>query len=70
MKPVRLDNLKAQRVAAGHSITTLAKKANVSDLLINRLEMGPKAGECSVTEAQRIADALGISLVTLGQVIL
>jgi hypothetical protein len=70
MRPVRLDNLKAQRVAAGLSITRLAQKANVSDLLINRLEMTPKAGECSGVEAQRIADALGVSLATLGQALL
>jgi transcriptional regulator with XRE-family HTH domain len=59
----RLDNLKAQRVSAGHSIATLAKKANVSDYTITRLENG---GNVDNDVAQRIADALGVSLATLG----
>jgi len=57
-------NMKAQRLAAGLSIGDCAKKANVSDTLIKQLEDG---GNCETHEAQRIADALGISLATLGQ---
>jgi ribosome-binding protein aMBF1 (putative translation factor) len=63
-KGCRLDSLKSQRESAGHSVTTLAKKANVSDLAIRRLEAG---GNIENHEAQRIADALGVSLATLGQ---
>lgn len=61
--PRRLDNLQAQRVLAGHSQDRLAQLANVSDRLIRTLEAG---GECTGDEAQRLADALGVSLVTLG----
>lgn len=61
----RLDSLKAQRLAAGLDITGLAKKANVSDWTIRELEAG---GNCEGYEAQRIADALGVSLATLGGV--
>lgn len=60
----KLDNMQSQRVSAGHSVTTLAKKANVSDHVIVRLENGDAQGP-NVT--QRIADALGVSLSTLGQ---
>lgn len=60
----KLDSLKAQRESAGHTITTLARKANVSDLTIRVLEAG---GNVNPTEAQRLADALGVSLATLGQ---
>jgi predicted transcriptional regulator len=60
----RLDSLQAQRVAAGHSITGLAKKANVSDWTIVTIENG---GTVNVDASQRIADALGVSLVTLGK---
>lgn len=63
-KGSRLDSLKSQRVAANHSITTLAKKANVSDLAIVRVEAGDSLDP---PEMQRIADALGVSLATLGQ---
>lgn len=59
-----LTSLRAQRVAAGLTITGLASKANVSDQLIRVLEDG---GNCEVYESQRIADALGISLATLGK---
>lgn len=59
-----LDNLRAQRLVAGLSVGDLAKKATVSDLLIKRLEDG---GNCEVYESQRIADALGVSLATLGK---
>jgi predicted transcriptional regulator len=60
----KLDNLRAQRLAANLGITDLAKKANVSDAVIKRLEDGDSI-EPHV--AQRIADALGVSLATLGQ---
>lgn len=59
-----LDNLNAQRVLAGLTIPELARKANTSDWLIRQLENG---GNCEVHESQRIADALGVSLVTLGK---
>lgn len=60
----KLDSLKAQRESAGHSITTLAKKANIHDGVIRRLENGDGAGP---VETSRIADALGVSLATLGK---
>lgn len=60
----RLDSLKTERVNAGLTIGRLASKANVSDQLIRCLENG---GNCEVTESQRIADALGVSLATLGK---
>lgn len=60
----RLDSLAAQRIAAGLSITGLAKKANVSDWTVINCEAG---GACEPHEAQRIADALGVSTVTLGK---
>jgi hypothetical protein len=70
--PVRLTQLNAQRVAAGKSISQLARDAVVSDRLIQRLEAphpvidGTTSGTCNGVEAQRIADALGVSLATLG----
>lgn len=60
----RLDSLQAQRLAAGLTITGLAKKANVSDWTIKTLEDG---GNCEGYESQRIADALSVSLATLGK---
>lgn len=60
----RLDSLQAQRLAAGLTISGLAVKANVSDWMIRQLEVG---GNCEVHESQRIADALGVSLATLGK---
>lgn len=60
----RLDSLKTQRLSAGLSIADLAKKSNTSDRLILRLEDG---GNCEGAESQRIADALGVTLVTLGK---
>jgi DNA-binding phage protein len=59
-----LVSLQAQRIAASLSITELARKANVSDWLIRQLEGG---GNCEANESQRIADALGVSLATLGK---
>lgn len=61
---VKLDSLRAQRLAAGLDITALARKANVSDMTIKRLEDG---GNEDPHIVQRIADALGVSLATLGQ---
>lgn len=60
----RLDNLKSERLNATLTITGLAKKANVSDWCITNVEAG---GNCEVYESQRIADALGVSLATLGK---
>jgi len=60
----KLDSLAAQRIAAGHTVTSLAKKANLSDWTIRQIEAG---GNVDNTSAQRIADALGVSLATLGQ---
>lgn len=59
--------MKAQREAAGHSVTSLAKKANVSDWDLRQLEAG---GNVSGDVAQRIADALGVSRATLGEQVL
>ena len=59
----KLTSLKAERLSAGHTVTTLAKKANVSDLTIINLENG---GNETAHVVQRIADALGVSLATLG----
>lgn len=59
-----LTNLAAQRVAAGLTVSDLARKATCSDWLIRQLEVG---GNCEVHESQRIADALGVSLATLGK---
>jgi hypothetical protein len=56
----------AQAFAGGRSIFTvgdLAKKANVTDRLIRSLEDG---GNCSPSEAQQIADALGTTTANLG----
>lgn len=58
-----LVSLQTQRIAAGLSITELARKANVSEWLIRQLEVG---GTCTGDEAQRLADALAVSLATLG----
>lgn len=63
-KGSRLDSMKSQRESAGHSITGLAKRAAVSDRTVITLENG---GSADAPETQRIADALGVSLATLGQ---
>ena len=60
----RLDSLRAQRIAAGLSLGELAKKAKVSDQLLRGLEDG---GNCEPHESQRLADALSVSLATLGK---
>jgi transcriptional regulator with XRE-family HTH domain len=59
-----LDSLKAQRLAAGWSITELARRSATSDAVITRLENGDSI-EPHIS--QRIADALGVSLATLGK---
>jgi transcriptional regulator with XRE-family HTH domain len=67
----RLDNLKAQRIAAGLSVAALARKANVSEHWINRGEdtatASGKGNPFPVRESQQIADALGVTLTTLGK---
>lgn len=60
----KLDSLQAQRLLAGMTITGLAKKANVSDLTIQTLENG---GNVDSHVAERIANAIGVTLATLGQ---
>lgn len=60
----KLDNMKAQRDVGGLTVTGLAKKANVSDWTIRTLENG---GTVDGLASQRIADALGVSLATLGK---
>jgi DNA-binding phage protein len=60
----KLDSLAAQRIAAGHTITTLARRANVNDGVVRTLENG---GNAETHLCQRIADVLGVSLATLGQ---
>lgn len=60
-----LSNMQAQRVASTTpALGDLAKKANVSDLTIRCLENG---GSVNPEVSQRIADALGVSLATLGK---
>ena len=59
-----LTSLKTERLSAGLSVSDLAKKATVSDWLVRQVEEG---GNCEVYESQRIADALGVSLATLGK---
>lgn len=61
---VKLDSLKAQRLAAGLSISQLAFRSNTSDTIVKTLEDG---GNVEGHLAQRIADVLGVSLATLGQ---
>jgi transcriptional regulator with XRE-family HTH domain len=60
----RADNLAAQRLLAGHSISRLAELANVSDWTIEKLENGGSDDQAVI---QRIADALGVTATTLGQ---
>ena len=51
----RLTTLQARRIAAGYSVSRLAKIANVSDLTINQLENG---GNCDAYVTARILEAL------------
>jgi predicted transcriptional regulator len=60
----RADSLKAQRTSAGHSVSGLAKLANVSDVTITRLENG---GTAMHYEVERIAAALGVTPATIGK---
>lgn len=66
-KRSKLNSLTTQRQSAGLSIEALARKSVTSDAIIGRLESG---GECTNREAQQIADALGVSLATLGQMLM
>lgn len=60
-----LPNLMTQRLASTTpKIQDLAKKANVSDHTVVGLENGSSVNPHI---SQRIADALGVSLATLGQ---
>jgi len=58
----RMDTLQARRVLAGWTVSELARRATVSDWLVEQLENG---GNCSGAEAQRVLDALGGSPVAL-----
>lgn len=60
----RLDNLTAQRVVAGLTLDGVAKKAGLNVYYTQQIELG---GNCDVYESQRVADALGVSLATLGK---
>lgn len=51
----RLDGLKTRRIAGALSIGELARRANISDLLVNELESG---GNCDPEETGRILSAL------------
>jgi predicted transcriptional regulator len=61
---VKLTALRAERVSAGHSVTRLAQLATVSDWTVTQLEAG---GSCTEPVGVRLADALGVTLVTLGR---
>jgi len=63
----KLTALKAQRLAVGFSIGDLAKVAGLSDWAVTNTEAG---GMLRSNEADRLAAALGVSLATLGQVVL
>lgn len=52
----RLDTLRARREAGGLGVAELARRANLTDALIEDLESG---GNCRPHETQRILDALG-----------
>lgn len=58
-----LDNLPTLRAAAGHSITGLAKLANVSDWTIKTLENGGAVGRSA---SDRIVAALASDDTTAG----
>ena len=61
---VRLDSLRAQRVAAGISVSELARRSTTSDAVITTLENG---GSCTEEVAVKLATALGISVATAGR---
>ena len=52
----RLDGLQARRVLGGVSVAELARRANLTDELIQRLENGDP---CRPEISQRVLDALG-----------
>jgi predicted transcriptional regulator len=52
----RLDTLRTRRVLGGLLVQDLARRANVTDLLIDHIESG---GACQPEVTQRILDALG-----------
>ena len=65
----RLDNLKAQREAAGYSITRLAQLATVSDATITIVEnvgVAGYGGTCTFAIADRLCTALAITRETAG----
>jgi predicted transcriptional regulator len=61
---IKLTALRAERVSAGYSVTRLAQLATVSDWTVTQSEAG---GACTEPVAVRLADALAVSLVTLGR---
>jgi transcriptional regulator with XRE-family HTH domain len=68
----RLDSLKTQRLAAGLSVRELARKANVPEIWIARAEAtdtpSQKGNPLHPDESRRLADALGVTVATLGKV--
>jgi len=61
----KLTALQTQRAAAGHTLDSLSKKADVHPIWISRAEAG---GDIDVVASNRIAAALAVSLATLGKV--
>jgi hypothetical protein len=55
----RLDSLQARRVLGGITIQDLARRANLTDELIQKLENG---ATCNPDVTQRVLDALGPSV--------
>lgn len=55
----RLDLLKTRRIAGGFSVQELARRANLTDELIQRLENGDS---CDPQVTERILDVLGPSV--------
>jgi len=67
----RLDNLKTVRIAAGFSITELARRSNTSDQIINTLESKgtngqDRGGAADYGTIDRIIAALGSDRATCG----
>jgi transcriptional regulator with XRE-family HTH domain len=69
MTVVELKNLKTLRIAQGWTVQELARRANVAELFIRRLETpnlnGPIEGTDSVL-AERLITALGTDRATIG----
>src|SRR5262245_58420292 len=63
----RLDGLQARRILGGVSIQDLARRANLTDELVQRLEAGDS---CNPHVSQRVLDALApaVSLTSNSQV--